>query len=120
MFYVQIMGSDEGPLSPSDVVMGVRGGRYRADTPARRADQPSSTFRVADIPGIFSDKEWTSAVLLSLFVGILGIDRFYLGYTGMGIVKLLTFGGCGFIAIYDLITIAMNKMNDSQGRPLRR
>ncbi|MCX6404704.1 MAG: TM2 domain-containing protein, partial [Actinobacteria bacterium] len=42
-----------------------------------------------------SDKEWLVAVLLSWFVGMLGIDRFYLGYTGLGIAKLLTFGGCG-------------------------
>ena len=34
-------------------------------------------------------------LVISLFVGYLGIDRFYLGDTGMGIGKLLTGGGCG-------------------------
>lgn len=35
-------------------------------------------------PGIFSDKTWTAAILLSFFLGGIGIDRFYLGYTGLG------------------------------------
>lgn len=38
-------------------------------------------------------KDKTTALILSILVGALGVDRFYLGYTGMGILKLLT-GGC--------------------------
>ena len=67
-----------------------------------------------------SDKEWLVAVLLSWFVGTLGIDRFYLGYTGLGIAKLLTFGGCGVWALIDAILITLGSVNDAQGRPLRR
>lgn len=67
-----------------------------------------------------SDKEWLVAVLLSWFVGTLGIDRFYLGYTGIGIAKLLTFGGCGVWALIDAILITVGSVNDAQGRPLRR
>ena len=44
-------------------------------------------------------------LVISLFVGYLGIDRFYLGDTGMGIGKLLTAGGCGIWAIIDLFLI---------------
>jgi TM2 domain-containing membrane protein YozV len=65
------------------------------------------------------DKEWSSALLLSIFVGFLGIDRFYLGYTGWGILKLVTLGGCGIWCLVDSILIATNKLPDSLGRPLR-
>jgi len=66
-----------------------------------------------------SDKDWTSTLLISYFLGWLGIDRFYLGYTGLGVLKLLTMGGCGIWALVDTILIAMNKLPDAQGKPLR-
>lgn len=66
-----------------------------------------------------SDKDWSSALLLSIFVGWLGIDRFYLGYTGLGVVKFVTGGACGIWCLVDTILIAMNKLPDSEGRPLR-
>jgi TM2 domain-containing membrane protein YozV len=60
------------------------------------------------------------ALLLSIFVGTLGIDRFYLGYTGLGILKLLTAGGCGIWWIIDIIMIATDKLPDAKGRPLAK
>ena len=65
-----------------------------------------------------SDKSFTTALLLSFFLGGLGIDRFCLGYTGLGIVKLLTLGGLGIWALINFILIAMRKVPDAQGRPL--
>ena len=53
-------------------------------------------------------------------MGILGIDRFYLGYTGLGILKLITCGGLGIWALIDLILIAMGRLPDANGLPLRR
>jgi TM2 domain-containing membrane protein YozV len=73
-----------------------------------------------EIPGVFSDKDWIVTVLLSLFVGVLGIDRFYLGYTGLGILKLVTIGGLGIWALIDLILVIMNRIPDANGLPLRR
>ena len=46
-----------------------------------------------------------TALLLSIFCGSLGVDRFYLGDTGLGIGKLLTAGGCGIWAIIDWFKI---------------
>ena len=66
-----------------------------------------------------SDKDWAVAVLLSFYLGWLGIDRFYLGYTGLGILKLVTGGACGVWCLVDSILIAVNKLPDSNGRLLR-
>ncbi len=50
-------------------------------------------------------KDPTTSLLISLFLGSLGIDRFMLGDTGMGILKLLTGGCCGILTIVDWFTI---------------
>ncbi len=68
--------------------------------------------------GATAQKDWLVALLLSIFLGELGIDRFYLGYVGLGVLKLLTGGGCGIWWLIDVILIAMNNLPDSQGRPL--
>ena len=51
-------------------------------------------------------KDPTTLLLISIFVGGLGIDRFMLGDTGMGILKLLTGGCCGVLTIIDWFTIS--------------
>lgn len=51
-------------------------------------------------------KDPTTLLLISIFVGGLGIDRFMLGDTGMGVLKLLTGGCCGVLAIIDWFTIS--------------
>ncbi|MFR6586675.1 MAG: TM2 domain-containing protein [Ruminococcus sp.] len=58
------------------------------------------------------------ALLLSIFLGGLGIDRFYLGYIGLGILKLLTGGGFGIWWLVDLILIATGKMKTKDGQEL--
>lgn len=60
-------------------------------------------------------KSKTTALILSILVGGLGVDRFYLGYTGMGVLKLLT-GGCfGILWIIDIINIATGKLAPADG-----
>ena len=51
-------------------------------------------------------KEPTTLLLVSIFLGTLGIDRFMLGDTGMGILKLLTAGCCGILTIVDWFTVS--------------
>ena len=63
-------------------------------------------------------KDWMTALLLSIFLGGLGVDRFYLGYTGLGILKLITCGGLGIWGLIDIILIATGKMKDAQGNEL--
>ena len=51
-------------------------------------------------------KDPTTLLLVSIFLGSLGIDRFMLGDTGMGVLKLLTLGCCGVLTIIDWFTIS--------------
>ena len=89
-FMVQRMGAEEGPFTVAELRSQAKDNILRANSQVKRADGTGAWFPAAEIPYVFSNKDWLTAVLLSLFVGWLGIDRFYLGYTGLGIVKLLT------------------------------
>lgn len=60
-------------------------------------------------------KDKTTAIILSALLGGLGVDRFYLGYTGMGVLKLLTGGCCGILWILDIINIATGKLQPADG-----
>lgn len=51
-------------------------------------------------------KNPTTLLLVSLFLGSLGVDRFMLGDAGMGVLKLLTYGLCGILTLVDWFTIS--------------
>ena len=60
-------------------------------------------------------KSHTTAIILSVLLGGLGIDRFYLGYTGLGVLKLLTGGCLGILYIIDIVNIATKKLQPNDG-----
>jgi RNA polymerase subunit RPABC4/transcription elongation factor Spt4 len=65
-------------------------------------------------------QEWVIVFLLSVFLGYLGIDRFYVGKIGTGILKLVTGGGCGVWWLIDLILIATENFTDKDGVAIKR
>ncbi|WP_353943271.1 TM2 domain-containing protein [Streptomyces sp. HUAS MG91] len=68
----------------------------------------------------YSDKSKVVAGVLQLFLGSLGVGRFYIGNVGIGLAQLFTCGGLGIWALIDgIILLTSNNTTDSNGRVLR-
>ncbi len=59
-----------------------------------------------DTLSLLQFKDPTTMLIISLFLGGLGIDRMMLGDTGLGVLKLITCGGCGIWALIDLFWVS--------------
>lgn len=64
-------------------------------------------------------KSFIVTAMLSLFLGGLGVDRFYLGKIGTGLLKLITFGGFGIWYVVDIGLILSGKMKSKNGQLLK-
>jgi len=71
--------------------------------------------RNKNVPTGINNSNWLTLMLLSFFLGYLGVDRFYVGKIGTGILKLITAGGCGVWWLIDFIIICCGKFTDSKG-----
>jgi predicted Zn finger-like uncharacterized protein len=65
-----------------------------------------------------SSRSKAIAGLLGIFLGPLGIHRFYLGYWGLGLAMLFTAGGCGVWSLIDAVLVILGRVNDADGRML--
>ena len=84
---------------------------------ARPGHRPAASRRAGSAQ--VGTKSQAVAFILSTLLGWLGADRFYLGYTGLGILKLLTCGGFGIWALIDSIITGIGSMKDAQGMALQ-
>lgn len=75
---------------------------------------------ISDKFAIVEDKTRSQAVaiLFAVFGGMFGLDRFYLGYRTLGILKLFTLGGFGISYILDVILIYLNVLKDASGKEM--
>ena len=66
-----------------------------------------------------SDKDFLATLLLCLFIGVLGVHRFYVGKIGTGLLWLFTGGLFGIGWLVDLIFIITGNFTDKQGNVIR-
>lgn len=82
--------------------------------PPRPVGGPEPEIRLDPV----SSRNWLVTFLLANFLGQFGIDRFYTGDTTLGILKLITCGGCGIWSLIDILWMLFAKRRDVDGYPL--
>jgi hypothetical protein len=85
------------------------------------AEPPAAADTGAPVPAqptALSDRSFVATWLLAWLLGPLGLDRFYLGKSGTGLLKLLTLGGLGVWWLIDLALTLAGVQHDKQGRML--
>ena len=66
-----------------------------------------------------NNERWLTTLLLCWFLGIFGIHRFYTGHTAVGVIQLLTGGGCGIWTLIDFIIIITGGYKDADGNSIK-
>lgn len=67
-----------------------------------------------------SDRDWLTTFLLCWFLGYLGVHSFYTKKTGIGIIQLLTAGGCGIWTFIDWVMLLVGSYRDGEGKLVSR
>ena len=99
----------QSPMSDAAVFCPACG--HNVNTTVQRANQGASNTEGHD---------WLTTFLLAIFLGKLGVHRFYTGHILIGILMLCTLGCCGILWIVDIIMIATESFKDNEGRKLVR
>jgi len=89
-----------------------------APNPGSNPTQPQPPLPGDNSTANKAPRSFTLTWILALLLGGLGVDRFYLGKVGTGILKLVTLGGFGVWALIDLIITLAGAQHDKLGRPL--
>jgi TM2 domain-containing membrane protein YozV len=88
--------------------------------PPQQFQQPPPWAMQQQYQQISTQKDWLTTLILCIFLGVFGVHRFYTGHIAIGVIQLLTLGGCGIWWLIDLIMIATGSYTDSNGFPLLR
>ena len=64
--------------------------------------------------------DWLALFLLTFFVGVLGVHRFYVGKIGTGVLMLITLGGLGVWFLVDLLLVVTGQFTNKDGQKIPR
>lgn len=84
------------------------------------ATNPQNVYVTNNYNNQGKGKSWLVTLLLCIFIGYLGVHRFYTGSIGIGLLQLFTGSICGIWWFIDLILILVGSYRDGNGNPLDR
>ena len=106
---MQLMYDGTAPASPPPVQNVYTNEVYQPPQPVQVVNQ---------YVNIISNKSRLAALLLAIFLGVVGVHRFYVGKIGTGLLWLFTGGGFGIGYIVDIVLIACGVFKDGNGMPI--